>query len=394
MAKHDDNDTPLHIFTRRELMTLGAKTAGAVSLLSLTTAMARNAYAAGESAINLVSWGGAYQFSQIEGYEKPFTKQTGIGFNNIEKSANGPAIITAQSQTGNITWNVVDMLQAPAERLCSEGLLVEFDYDKDLPPAPDGTPATKDFVKGSLPGPKGCFVPEIAYDTLLSYNKTAFPADNPPKTVKDVFDLKNFPGIRALEKIPAGNLEWALYADGVSRDKIYDVLNTPKGLDRAFRKLDTIKSHAIWWTQGAQPPQMLAQKQAVIASAYNGRIFNAIVANGQPLDFNWDGGLYEWDGWVVPAELPKKREALAKKFVAFSTDTKQLAAQARYIAYAPARSSSIPLIGAYYKNPKIEMMPFMPTTPEHLAVAIPKSVSFWVNYGPQLTQRFNAWLAS
>lgn len=393
----DDNETKIlnPKLTRRTLLALSAQTMGALSLTSLGTLLTREAYAA-SSALNVVSWGGAYEFSQVMGYQKPYSKMTGITFNNIEKSGNGPALITAQEQTGNISWDIVDMLQAPAERLYSQGLLEELDYDKDLSPAPNGTPATEDFVKGSLggDGKTGGYVSTIAYDTLFAYNKTAFPKDKPPQTVKDVFDLNGFPGTRALQKIPAGNLEWALYADGVPLAKIYDELSTPKGVDRAFKKLDTIKSSVVWWSQGAQPPQMLAQKQAVIASAYNGRIFNAIAANDQPLDFIWDGGLYEWDGWVIPAGLSKDRLEAAKKFLRFSTDTERLAAQAKYIAYAPARKSSIPLVSTYYKNPKLQMTPFMPTTPEHLKVAIAKNVSFWSNYGPQLQQRFSAWLAS
>ena len=141
---------------------------------------------------------------------------------------------------------------------------------------------------------------------------------------------------------------------------------------------------------------MLAQKQASIASAYNGRIFNAIAADNQPFDFIWDGGLYEWDGWVIPANLPQDRLKQAMHFLRFSTTTKALVDQARYIAYSPARKSSFKQLAGltYFKNPKIKMMPYMPTSPQHLKVAIPKSVSFWSNYGPELSQRFSAWLST
>jgi len=398
--KHSDIREGLLPINRRDLLALGAKTAGVVSLASLASlAAGRTARAAASMGqINLCSWGGAYQFSQIEGYEKPYTKQTGITFTNVEKSANGPALVTAQEQGGNVTWDIVDMLQAPAFRLGDEGMLYEIDFDKDLAAAPDGTPASQDFIPGSLSGDgkKGAYVSTISYSTLFGYNTTAFPKDHPPTTIKDVFDLKSFPGTRALQKIPAGNLEWALYADGVEKDKIYDELKTPAGVERAFKKLDTIKSHVQWWSQGAQPPQMLAQKEAVIATAFNGRIFNAIAADNQPLAFIWDGGLYEWDGWVIPGSLPKDRLEEALKFLRFSTSTQSLVEQARYIAYSPARKSSFKLMHdlTYYKNPKIAMWQYMPTNPEHLQEAIAKNVSFWSNYGPQLDQRFSAWLAS
>ena len=397
MTKKSHNDHEHFPLTRRDMMSLGATTFGLVSLSSISTLLDSRAAMAADATINLVSWGGAYQMSQIKGYQEPYTKKTGIKFNNIEKAGNGPALITAQEQSGNITWDIVDILQAPAARLYDQGLLQEIVFDKDLAPAPDGTPATKDFIEGSLSGDgkKGGFVSEISYNTMFGYNKQAFP-NGAPQSIKDVFDVAKFPGKRALQKIPAGNLEWGLYADGVPRDKIYDVLKTKAGVDRAFKKLDTLKPHAIWWSQGAQPPQMLAQKDAVIASAYNGRIFNAIAADNQPLDFIWDGGLYEWDGWCIPAGLPKDRLKLAMDFLKFSTNTESLVNQARYIAYSPARKSSFKQMAnlTYYKNKNIHMMDYMPTSPAHLKVAIPKNAAFWSNYGPQLNQRFQAWLAS
>ncbi|MFZ0486567.1 MAG: hypothetical protein WAL83_06180 [Arenicellales bacterium] len=70
----------------------------------------------------------------------------------------------------------------------------------------------------------------------------------------------------------------------------------------------------------------------------------------QLLDFIWDDGLYERDEWVVPSGLPKDGIEAAKKFVRFSTDTRQLTVQARLIVYAPPRRSSIPLIATYHRS--------------------------------------------
>jgi len=392
---HDENGKlPV---TRRDLLALGASTAGLVSLSAISSLVSARAAQAAGATINLTSWGGAYQMSQINAYQKPYTKKTGIEFNNIEKSGNGPALLTAQEQSGNVSWDIVDMLQADANRLYDQGLLQEIVWDKDLDPAPDGTPAWQDFTAGSLSGgddKSGGYVSTISYNTMFGYNKKSFP-NGGPQSVLDVWNVEKFPGKRALQKIPAGNLEWALYADGVAKDKIYDVLATPAGVDRAFKKLDELKPHAVWWSQGAQPPQMLAQGDAVIASAYNGRIFNAIAADGQPFEFIWDGGLYEWDGWVVPASLPDDRLKRAMDFLRFSTSTKSLVEQARYIAYSPARKSSFAAMAdlTYYKNDKIKMMGYMPTSPEHLSKSIAKNAEFWSNYGPQLSQRFAAWLA-
>ena len=45
-----------------------------------------------------------------------------------------------------------------------------------------------------------------------------------------------------MQKQPQGNLEWALLADGVKPEEVYSLLETEAGRERAFAKLDTIKS--------------------------------------------------------------------------------------------------------------------------------------------------------
>lgn len=334
--------------------------------------------------LTIVSWGGAYSKSQKLAYHDPWTKKTGDKIFMEPKSAQGLAGLRSQVEAGKVTWDLVDMLEGNAITACDEGLVEEIDYDKILAPAPDGTPATKDFLKGSL---SGCFIPQIVYSTVLAYNTTAFPGKKPSK-VADLFDLKDFPGKRALEKIPDGNLEWALLADGVPADKVYDVLSTEAGVERAFKKLDTIKKDVVWWDAGAQPPQLLADKEVVMASAYNGRIFNAQVNEDQPFKIIWDGQMFELDGWVVPKG---KLTPELKKYLRFATDTQRLADQGKYISYGPARKSSVPLID---KGPKgVDMKQYMPTSPQNFFNPIKKDPIWWADHGDEMRQRFNAWLA-
>ena len=85
-----------------------------------------------------------------------------------------------------------------------------------------------------------------------------------------------------MRRVPDVNLEFALLADGVPSEQVYEVLSTQEGLDRAFRKLDTIKDQVVWWEAGAQAPQLLADGEVAMSTAYNGRIFNAQVLENQP----------------------------------------------------------------------------------------------------------------
>lgn len=353
--------------------------------LILTTALAGFGLAATAQEVTVMSWGGAYTTSQIEAYHKPFTAETGIKVNSVD--ADNPATpIKAQVEANNVTVDVADVEYADAIRLCDEGMLEEIDPAM-LPAAPDGTPATEDFLPGAL---TDCAVASIVFSTIYAYDSTKFPS-NPPTTMADFFDVAGFPGKRGMRKGAKVNLEMALMADGVPADEVYGVLETDEGVDRAFAKLDQIKSDVIWWEAGAQPPQLLADGEVAMTTAYNGRIFGAAVGEGKPFVTVWDGQVYEYDLFVIPKGAPNLENA--QKFVAFATDTQRLADQAKWISYGPGRKSSGALVGMY-QDGKTEMAPFMPTSAENLKNALPSSYEFWVDRDGELNERFNAWLAN
>ena len=251
---------------------------------------------------------------------------------------------------------------------------------------PDGTPAAKDFLPGTL---HECGVATIIWSTIYAYDKTKFPGGG-PKTMADFFDTKKFPGKRAMRKSPKPNLEFALIADGVPADDVYDVLSTAEGVDRAFAMLDRIKDDVLWWEAGAQPPQMLADGEVVMATAYNGRIFNAVATEGKPFEIVWDGQVWDLDLWGIPKGA--KNKAAALEFIKFSTDTQRLADQAAWISYGPARSSSIPLIGKHAEA-GVPMGPHMPTAPANFKNALQNDFAWWADHQDELNERFAAWLA-
>ncbi len=334
--------------------------------------------------ITVVSWGGAYTKSQVEAYHKPWNAKTG---NTVlsEDYSGGLAEIKSQVEAGNVTWDLVDVELSDAIRGCDEGLLETID-PSILPDAPDGTKAMEDFIPGSI---TECAIPTIVWSTIVAYDTSKMP--NGPTTIGDFFDTAKFPGKRGLRKGPKANLEMALAADGVAAADVYDVLDTPEGVDRAFAKLDTIKADTVWWEAGAQPPQLLADGEVAMTTAYNGRIFNAVAAEDKPFGIVWDAQIFDLDLWVMPKGAPNKDAAM--DFIAFSTATEQLAAQASYISYGPARRSSAPLVGSYATKPDLAMGPQMPTAPENFKTAIQNDFEFWADNQDELNERFNAWLA-
>jgi len=360
-------------------------------LLTATAIAVGGAASAQEMAddMTLVSWGGAYQTSQVNAYAAPYqAMHPDVDVVWDESSNEAVAKLRAMNEAGNITWDLVDVVASDAIRLCDEGLAMEYDPDELLEPAPDGTPASEDF--GDLIV-SDCYIPQIVYSTTVGY-RTDLVGDTPPTEICALFDTEAYPGKRSLEKRPINNLEWALYCDGVAKEDLYDVLETEEGQDRAFAKLDTIKDDVIWWSAGADTPQLLADGEVVMGSTYNGRLFSLIEEQDQPVEMLWDMQVFDLDGWIIPAGLPEDRLARVKDFVRFATDTQRLADQAKWISYGPARASSAPLVSTH-ADLGIEMAPHMPTDPDNAANTLLYNYEWWADYRDDLDAKFQAWIA-
>ena len=354
-----------------------------VVLLSIVGLLASTAALAAES-ITVTSFGGAFSQSQIEAYQKPFAAKTGVTV-NAEVYNGGLAEIRAQVQSGNVTWDVVDVEKQDLTAGCDEGLFVEIDPAM-LAAAPDGTPATEDFLPGAI---GECGVATVVWTTIVAYDATKFPGEKPSK-LADFFDVKKFPGMRAISKRPVVAMEFAVMADGVPPEKVYEVLSTPEGLDRAFKKLDAIKDNLIFWEAGAQPPQMLADGEVVMTTAYNGRIFNAQIKENKPFVIIWDHHVYNTDNYAILKGTKHLETAL--EFLKFATSTQALADQASWISYGPSRKSSVPLISTYHGT-DVQMSPHMPTAPQNFGNALATNDEWWADHQDEIIKRYNAWMA-
>ena len=332
------------------------------------TALAGAARAGDE--LTVVSWGGAYSMSQKKAFVDPYNA---AGNKITEEEYNGEiAKIRAMIEAKSITWDVVDVDTQTALAACAEGVLETIDWAKL------GLDRSK-FIGADK---QDCAVPNIIYSTVLAYDTTKL---NPaPTQMTDLFDMAKFPGKRALQKSPFVNLEWALIADGVDAADVYKVLGTPEGVDRAFKKLDTIKKDVVWWEAGAQPPQLLADGAVAIASDWNGRFYNAVKVDNKPFKIIWDRQAPDWDWWSIPKGTPKLEEAY--RFISYSSDPQRMADQTKYISYGPSNMDSSPLV-----DPAV--LGDLPTSPDNLKTALNVDPQFWADHGDELRERFNAWLA-
>ena len=341
-----------HVFSRLSLFGLAFAAAAQAQSQSLT----------------VISFGGATKAAQEQAYFKPFERSGGGQV--VAGEYNGEmAKVKAMVDVGKVSWDVVEVESPELLRGCDEGLFERLD------PARFGDPAQ--FVPGTF---SECGVATYVWSMVMAYDSTKLA--RAPQSWADFWNVREFPGKRGLRKGAKYTLEFALMADGVAPKDVYGVLATKEGQDRAFKKLDEIKSSIQWWEAGAQPPQYLASGDVVMSSAYNGRI--AAVQKESNLKVVWNGGIYDFDAWAIPKGAKKQEETL--KFIAFSVQPQQQKTYSENIAYGPANKQAVPLLDK-------ALLKDMPTTPENIQNQVAMDVTFWADYGEQLEQRFNAWAA-
>ena len=347
------------------MKTIKATFLGLISLAFVSAAFAD---------ITFVSWGGAYTASQQKAYVDTWDKGSGV---TVENYNGGLGEIKAQVEAGNVTWDVVDVLPDQAITGCDEGLFATVDQSSFI----------DDLVVAPI---SECVVPQIFWAYTAFYSKSAFPGKK-PKNIKDFFNVKKFPGKRGIHTWANALIEMALVADGVKASKVYDVMSTPEGIDRAFATLDTIKDHVVFWSAGSKPLELVSSGEVVMSLAYNGRIGAAILSEGKNFEYIWDAQVLEQEYLVVIKG--SKNVAEAKEFVAHASSAESLALQAKYIPYGPMRPSSIGIIkkGEPYFHTGVNIMPHMPTRPKVLKRSIIADPFWWADNGAEVHERFGAW---
>lgn len=320
--------------------------------------------------LTITSFGGSFQEAQRKAHFDPFAKETGIEV--LEDEWHGEmAKLRAMVQSGNVTWDVVDISDGQLPLACDEGLVERLD------PAMFG--GKENFVEGTI---HPCGMGAILASIVIGYNAESFAGEKPSK-LEDFWDVKRFPGPRAMKKWPKHNLEFALLADGVSPDQIYEVLGTEEGVARAFRKLDEIKPHIkVWFTSWAQPGQLLADGEVVMSVGTNGRL--AVAARSTPqIEYFWDRQGYGLDLWAIVSGAKNKENAI--KFIQYASKPQNAARITNYILYAPPVPKALEVMSP-------EVAALMPIAPDNLKTAWRVNSRFWGDHLDDYEIRFQAWL--
>lgn len=316
--------------------------------------------------LTIAGWGGNYQDAQRAAYYTPFTESKGVAFTETTYLG-GLAEVKAMADTGNVIWDLVIVEGADLQLGCDEGLFEEIPWDRMT---------VKDELNPHAVQP--CGAGNVVIGNGYAYNSDMFP--EAPQDWTDFFDTTKFPGKRSVRNQPKMNLEYALLADGVPVEQVYEVLSTPEGVDRAFGKFDAIKSDIQFWDAGSQPVEWLAAGNVALSTAYNGRIISA-QAEGQPLEFVWTNHIYNIDVWAIPTNAPHKD--LALEFIEFVSTAAPQAKFSELMPYGPTNMKSAEIL----PSEVVENLP----TGKNIEDALFYSDAFWIDHSDELTERWNNW---
>jgi putative spermidine/putrescine transport system substrate-binding protein len=241
------------------------------------------------------SWGGTFQDALRTAMLTPAASTLGISVR--EDTTNGIQDIRAQMTARRITWDVTEQELATAETLKREDALEPLDYSIIKT---DGIPA---------PLVNSHYVGFISFTLVIAWQHQVF-GDNGPKTWADFWDVRKFPGKRAMFQQVNHALEAATMAQGVPVGEVYKVLGTPAGMDRAWAKLEEIAPHVtVWYRGGSQAAQLLRDGEVDIIHTGQNRV-ESVIQSGRRLGYVFDGGTMDVDALMVPRGAPNKLNAM------------------------------------------------------------------------------------
>lgn len=292
-------------------------------VLLLGAALTGLAGAVSAQELTIVSFGGSYQEAQSKALFVPAAKAMGIKIK--EETYTGIADLRLKVKAGAVTWDVVASGSGSAARAGAEGILEKLDYKLiDISNFLPGT-AQEHCVGGDV------------FSTVLAYNTKTY-GDKGPQSWADFWDVKKFPGKRSYRKAVPGALEPALMADGVPADKVYEVLSSPGGIDRAIKKIKELKPHvAVWWTSGAQHAQLMKDGEVDMITGWNGR-FDVVAKDGAKVAYTYNQALLDYDCYGIAKGAPNKD--LAMKFLAEISKPSYQAEFTKYITYGPTNKKA------------------------------------------------------
>ncbi|GAA3911281.1 extracellular solute-binding protein [Gibbsiella dentisursi] len=311
--------------------------------------------------VTFASYGGVYQDGQVKALDS-FVKKSGVKF-----YSDGPtelAKVKAQVESGNVQWDVVDTGDSMPYVYCGT-VFQKLDLSRI-----DTSNIPKDQV-----GP--CSVPAMNYGVVLMYNKAKY-KDHPPTSWHDFFDVKAFPGTRAIPGYGDAEgyvIELALLNDGVAKDKLF-----PADINRALNKYRAIRDSGdlILWQTGAQSQQLIESAEADMIMVWSGRGM-AAVRNGADYAPVWKDWVVVKDQLTIPVGTKNLDAAYA--LINDYLGKRQQEIMTEATSYSPININSQPKVDSLISQ-------WLTNTPEKQKDAYQPNIPYWVDHNQELTDKW------
>ena len=308
------------MITRRRLLQMGVAAGAALASGQLFQG---GVWAQPKRNFAFCSWGGSLSATEKAAFMDPASKKFGIQIDNT--SPPNYAKLKAMVEANAVEWDLVDVGGQFIFQGRDQNLLEPIDYSIVV----NASKLDKAWVTTH-----GVFTSTGA--TVIAYNTKAFPEGKGPESWKDFWDVKKFPGARSLYQRFFYNYEAALMAAGVARNKVYPA--TDDKVKLAFDKLAELKPHVkVWWSAGAQPPQLLSSGEVAMAAGWSGRVLD-IMKEGAPVAMTYKDAIAWGNAYVVPRGTPYKE--LAMKIINFALTEEAQAALLPLKTYGPVLTSA------------------------------------------------------
>lgn len=318
--------------------------------------------------LTITTAGGDYGTAMKQAMWAPAAAQ--LGFTVTEETQSDSfAALKMQVTAGAVTTDVIHLGSPEGAQAATQGLLEPLDYaiidQKALPAGAESN---------------YCY-PFSSYGTVMAWNTKTFGA-KAPKTWAEFWDVKAFPGTRALRANAQDLIEIALLSQGVAPADVYTVLGTPEGLKRAIARLEELKPHvAVWWTSGAQSAQLLKDGEADLVVTWNGRA-QSVKADGGAVDYSFKGSVIGTDCLAVPKGSAHKDAAM--KLIAAMTKPELEAKLTDSIAYGPVNQKA-------YEGGLIpaDRLKLLATAPGNVETSVFSKADWWVKNGDAAQAAFD-----
>nr|WP_294865201.1 ABC transporter substrate-binding protein [uncultured Pseudogulbenkiania sp.] len=316
--------------------------------------------------ITFAGTGGMMQQAALDTMVKPAAAKFDVEVR--QQTLDNIASIRIQVQTGNPAWDIVKIPAEDCAAGSKEGLFEKLDYSKIKT---DGIPAqARDPY----------WIGANMVSTMLAWRTDKFKT-NPPRNWADFWDVKRYPGRRALMGAPQETLEIALLADGVQPDKLY-----PIDVERAFKSLEKIKPHInVWWKTGNQGGQLLKDGEVDMIAIWGSRMASVLKEGGNAA-FTYKQGLLSYSCFAIPKGAAHAASA-QKMIAAMVSPELQANIPGAMGNYGPVNAKAYQV-----KAFDAALLNNANSSPENIKQQVLMSPKWWGGNMVGVHERFNAWL--